>query len=245
MVTAVYSDVGAVRKVNEDAYYISEFDENNNGFVIVADGMGGHNGGKTASKTAIDIIAGCIKTSDLKNLGGSQIESVLIKSIDDANSAVLGKALCDEKLSGMGTTVVICAVINQKAFIANVGDSRLYLVRNKEISQITKDHSVVQQLIDMGKITKSEAQHHPNKNLITRAVGSDIKTEADIYLCDLKKGDIILLCTDGLTNMVDDSMILDCINKNDDINEAVNILGKTANNNGGYDNITVIALKID
>ena len=245
MVTAVYSDVGAVRKVNEDAYYISEFDENNNGFVIVADGMGGHNGGKTASKTAIDIIAGCIKTSDLKNLGGSQIESVLIKSIDDANSAVLGKALCDEKLSGMGTTVVICAVINQKAFIANVGDSRLYLVRNKEISQITKDHSVVQQLIDMGKITKSEAQHHPNKNLITRAVGSDIKTEADIYLCDLKKDDIILLCTDGLTNMVDDLMILDCINKNDDINEAVNILGKTANNNGGYDNITVIALKID
>ena len=95
------------------------------------------------------------------------------------------------------------------------------------------------------EITKSEAQHHPNKNLITRAVGSDIKTEADIYLCDLKKDDIILLCTDGLTNMVDDSMILDCINKNDDINEAVNILGKTANNNGGYDNITVIALKID
>ena len=245
MVTAVYSDVGAVRKVNEDAYYISEFDENNNGFVIVADGMGGHNGGRTASKTAIDIIAGSIKTSDLKKLGERQIESVLIKSIDDANSAVLGKALCDEKLSGMGTTVVICAVINQKAFIANVGDSRLYLVRNKEISQITKDHSVVQQLIDMGKITKSEAQHHPNKNLITRAVGSDIKTEADIYLCDLKKGDIVLLCTDGLTNMVDDSMILDCINKNDDINEAVNILGKTANNNGGYDNITVIALKID
>lgn len=245
MVTAVYSDVGAVRKVNEDAYYISEFDKNNNGFVIVADGMGGHNGGRTASKTAIDIIAGSIKTSGLKKLGESQIESVLIKSIDDANSAVLGKALCDEKLSGMGTTVVICAVINQKAFIANVGDSRLYLVRNKEISQITKDHSVVQQLIDMGKITKSEAQHHPNKNLITRAVGSDIKTEADIYLCDLKNDDIILLCTDGLTNMVDDLMILDCINKNDDINEAVNMLGKTANNNGGYDNITVIALKID
>lgn len=244
MITAVYSDVGKVRKVNEDSYFVSDF-KDRCGYIIVADGMGGHNGGQIASRTAIDIIKNTLVVENLVGLSNEKIEDCLNLCINEANKAVLSKSLNDEKLDGMGTTVVICVIIKDDVYIANVGDSRLYAVRKNNIAQITKDHSYVQQLIDMGEITEKEAENHPRKNVITRAVGCDIKVEVDTYHYKAKKDDYILLCTDGLSNMVDNSVILKSITDSKSLQDAVNTLGDIAINNGGYDNITLVAVKFD
>lgn len=242
MYTAVYSDVGSVRKANEDSYYVSDF-ENNNGYVIVADGMGGHKGGQMASKTAIEEINRTLDFKTVEKMNKEEIEQKIIECVENANMAVLTKALSDDSLFGMGTTLVLCLVINKVAYIANIGDSRLYVVRDNKMAQVTKDHSVVQMLIDSGEITEKEAKNHPNKNVITRAIGSDVKIEADIFYYKIKKNDYILLCTDGLSNMVDDSVILDVLTNENSLETAVNRLGQIANKNGGLDNITLAVLK--
>lgn len=242
MVTAVYSDVGSVRKVNEDSYYVSKF-ENNNGYIIIADGMGGHKGGQMASKTAIEEINRTINFKKIRKMSKDEIEQKLKECIEKANMAVFTKALGDDTLSGMGTTLVLCLVVDKVAYIANVGDSRLYVVRNNKIAQVTKDHSVVQMLIDSGEITENEAKNHPNKNVITRAIGSDVKVESDIFYYKLEENDYILMCTDGLSNMVDDSVMLDVLISENSLETAVEKLGKIANENGGLDNITLAVLK--
>ena len=242
MVTAVYSDVGSVRKVNEDSYYVSNF-ENNNGYIIIADGMGGHKGGQTASRTAIEEINRTLDFDNVKKMNKDEIEQKLTECIEKANFAVFTKALGDDSLSGMGTTLVLCLVIDKIAYIANVGDSRLYVVRNNKIAQVTKDHSVVQMLIDSGEITENQAKNHPNKNVITRAIGSDVKVESDIFYYKLEENDYILMCTDGLSNMVDDSVMLDVIVSENSVESTVEKLGRIANENGGLDNITLAVLK--
>lgn len=227
------TDKGKVRKTNQDNFYIAD----NSKWCIIADGMGGHNGGETASITAIDVIKESIITKP------SNIDECLQNSIHFANKTVYDMSLHVDGLIGMGTTAVICYFSGRTATIANVGDSRAYHLSELGFRQVTHDHSIVQQLVDLGKITASEAKTHPQKNLITRAIGTEPNIEVDITHITYKKGDYFLLCSDGLTSFVDDEVIKQTI-KNNDIDTAVKELINIANNSGGMDNITVILIQI-
>lgn len=221
------SDMGLVRTSNQDCCYIDD----NFKWVIVADGMGGHNGGETASSMAVDIVKKEI--SD----GKSPYDAIV-----KANTLIYEKSLKDKKLLGMGTTVVFCRTYDEKAEILHVGDSRAYKISNGKMQRITKDHSIVQQLIDSGTITEEQAKFHPQKNLITRAVGTENTVSVDFNTVDFKSGDIILLCSDGLSSYVDEEDILNIIACEKDLKTAVfKLIGK-ANENGGKDNITVVLL---
>ena len=170
---------------------------------------------------------------------GEDIERVLVKAIKAANREIIKEASGDEHLKGMGTTVVAATVKEQMLYFANVGDSRLYLI-NQGIQQLSKDHSLVEEMVRLGGIKPEEAKHHPDKNIITRAMGVKEEVEADIYEYRLKKGDMILMCTDGLSNIVEDEDMFDIVKGARDIVEAVQMLIEKANSNGGRDNIGVI-----
>lgn len=241
MISAAYSDIGKKRIANEDSYFVSEFIENN-GYIIVADGMGGHKGGATASKMTVDCIRECF-SKNLKFENQSEIRKILKESIEKANKTVYDAAQKDSMLIGMGTTVVLCLVEDNNLYIANVGDSRLYHISKDKINQVTKDHSVVQELIDRGEISENEAESHPNKNLITRAVGSSEEIEIDFYKFQAQKDDIIVICTDGLSNMIRKDEIKKIVTDEDNLELAVKKLVDEANNRGGFDNITVAAIR--
>lgn len=220
------SDIGLVRTSNQDCFYIDESLK----WAVVADGMGGHNGGETASNMAVETIKNEI--SD----GKSPYDAIV-----KANALIYEKSLREETLLGMGTTVVFCSAGDKKAEILHVGDSRAYKISNGKMERITKDHSIVQQLIDSGTITEEQAKYHPQKNLITRAVGTENSVSVDFNTVDFTSGDIILLCSDGLSSYVDGDDILDIINKND-LHTAVSKLIEKANENGGKDNVTVVLI---
>ncbi len=241
MISAAYSDIGKKRIANEDSYFVSEFTQNT-GYIIVADGMGGHKGGATASKMTVD----CIKDYFSKHFNlenEREIRKILKESIENANKIVYDAARKDEALLGMGTTVVLCLVEDNNLYIANVGDSRLYHISKDKINQVTKDHSVVQELIDRGEISENEAESHPNKNLITRAVGSSVDIEIDFYKFKANKDDIIVICTDGLSNMIKKDEIKKIVTDEKNLDRAVTRLVDEANLRGGFDNITVAAMK--
>lgn len=241
MISAAYSDIGKKRLANEDSYFVSEFTKNI-GYIIVADGMGGHRGGAVASKMTVDCIKSCFdKSFEWKNEG--DIKNLLKNAIELANKTVYAAAKEDSHLLGMGTTVVLCIVENENLYIANVGDSRLYHITQDKINQVTKDHSVVQELIDLGEISEKEAENHPNKNLITRAVGTNADVETDFYKFKAKSGDMIVICTDGLSNMVGKDEIKSIVTSEIDLKDAVKKLVDRANERGGLDNITVAAVK--
>lgn len=167
---------------------------------------------------------------------------VIEHAICKANEELIKKAAGDEAMSGMGTTVVVVTVIGKKAWVANVGDSRMYVV-GKEIKQVTRDHSLVEEMVRMGEIAKDAAKDHPDKNIITRAVGAADKVVADFFQVNLEPQDYILICTDGLTNMVEDQDIRSIINSQRDVAECAERLVRTANDNGGKDNITVVVIE--
>ena len=241
MISAAYSDIGKKRLANEDSYFVSEFTKNI-GYIIVADGMGGHRGGAVASKMTVDCIKSCFdKNFEWKNEG--DIKNLLKNAIELANKTVYAVAKEDSHLLGMGTTVVLCIVENENLYIANVGDSRLYHITQDKINQVTKDHSVVQELIDLGEISEKEAENHPNRNLITRAVGTNADVETDFYKFKAKSGDMIVICTDGLSNMVGKDEIKSIVTSEIDLKDAVKKLVDRANERGGLDNITVAAVK--
>ncbi|MCR4945639.1 MAG: Stp1/IreP family PP2C-type Ser/Thr phosphatase [Lachnospiraceae bacterium] len=228
------TDVGKRRSSNQDFCFCSErpLGDLPNLF-IVADGMGGYAAGDLASKLAVEAIVESISTKHEKDIG-----KALQNAIKYANTEIRKKASTDTMLEGMGTTCV-CAVIEGKTLhIANVGDSRLY-VKGEEISQVTTDHSYVQEMVRMGRIKASEASKHPNKNIITRALGAEDGVEPDVFTYDLEEGDVIIMCTDGLTNMVNDKVIADVVGDGSDLELAGNTLISFANENGGRDNITV------
>jgi len=227
------TDKGKVRETNQDNFYIDE----NAKWCIIADGMGGHNGGEIASKTTVDIIKENLKCTP------TNIDACLKNAIYTANTDVYDMSLHTENLVGMGTTGVVCYFDGKTATIANVGDSRAYHLGELGLRQVTTDHSIVQQLVDLGTITPTEAKTHPQKNLITRAIGTEPNIEVDITHTAFKKGDYFLLCTDGLTTFVDDEIITQII-KNNDIDSAIKGLINIANENGGMDNITAILVKI-
>ena len=232
------TSVGRIRPLNEDSYFVSEPDQSGTVLAIVADGMGGHNAGEVASGKAVGIVQ-----KDVLGKCGKNAKDVLVKAVNDANREIYEMSVNARNLSGVGTTMTACVAEEHNVTAVQVGDSRLYLIRGEKITQITKDHSLVEMLLENGKITKEEARRHPQKNIITRAVGTDKTVEADIYEFRAEAGDIILLCSDGLVNMVEDEEILSVINLSETLNDAANKLVAEAETAGGTDNITVILIR--
>ena len=233
------TDIGRRRKLNQDFIYLSEAPVGNlpNVF-IVADGMGGHNAGDFASRYTVETIVEEITASFEKNP-----VVIMGKAIEKANARTRQKAREDTALAGMGTTVVIATCIGRYLEVANVGDSRLYIVGKDRIEQITVDHSLVEEMIRMGGIDREAARNHPDKNIITRAIGARDTVEADFFNLELKAGDMVLLCSDGLTNMVEDSVIQEIVRGKGSLKERAEALVQKANDNGGRDNISVIIIE--
>lgn len=232
------TDIGRKRKVNQDYLFFS--DEPVGCFpnlYIVADGMGGHKAGDYASRYTIERVVASVS----RNTGEEPI-AIMKEAINKANELLVAESREDESKSGMGTTLVIGTIIGNKLFVANIGDSRLYVV-GQNMRQITRDHSLVDEMVRLGEINADEARVHPDKNIITRAVGTSDHVEADFFEVEITADDTILLCTDGLTNMVRDDEILDIIKKYDNAQAATMQLVKEANANGGRDNITVMIIK--
>lgn len=221
------TDIGLVRETNQDNFYIDKSVK----WAVVADGMGGHNGGETASSLAVEEI----KKSMAQGVG-------LKESISNANTLVYRTSVENPELSGMGTTVVLCEILGGRVNVAHVGDSRAYLYRDGKLKQITKDHSIVQQLIDSGTITEEQALYHPQRNLITRAVGTEKNILVDYETLEIFENDYILICSDGLSSYVEESKIVNII-ENTKSGETVEKLIEAANNSGGKDNVTVVLIK--
>lgn len=234
------TDIGMQRHSNQD--YYSVIDLPFGGFcAVVCDGMGGHAGGNVASKTAVECICKELNNNFRENMTISSIKNVVESAVVHANIDVLDTASKNDDLHGMGTTVVIAVFYNDKCIVANVGDSRCYIVHNNEIKQLTKDHSLVQEMVDAGYITADEALHHPRKNIITRALGIADDVEIDFFDISFGYDDKLLLCTDGLSNHVSDKDML-YILADTDISDCAEKLIALANKNGGSDNITTVVI---
>lgn len=232
------TDIGRRRQLNQDYIYASETPVGNlPNLFIVADGMGGHKAGDYASDLAVETVVGEAETSFEKSP-----EKILGHAISKANEILRKRANEDFALSGMGTTLVAATCIGRYLEVANVGDSRLYVIRD-EIEQITEDHSLVEEMVRMGGIGREEARNHPDKNIITRAVGAKDDVEVDFFNLELQTGDMVLLCSDGLTNMVDDETICRILKNGKSLRDRVEELVETANVNGGRDNISVIVIE--
>lgn len=235
------SDVGKARETNEDYFYISYPDDEIQLFIL-ADGMGGYNGGEVASKLAVTSAKNYILSNFEKNNSDKDTILDLVKNSSQyANMVVYEKAKENPELSKMGTTLDICLIYQSKAFISHIGDSRIYRIRKDFMRKLTKDHSYVQQLIDEGKITKEESLKHPKKNMLMKALGCTPFIEPDAMIKGFIKEDVILMCSDGLTNMVSEERIKQIIKENP--TDATKLLVQEANDNGGNDNITAIIIR--
>ena len=231
------SDVGQKRTINQDFIYTSN---TSIGLLpnlfLVADGMGGHKAGDFASRKTVEIM--------VEEIEGNSKESpvvVLREAIEKANDAIYRLASQDEDMEGMGTTLVAASLIGDRLQVANVGDSRLYVI-GEEITQITVDHSLVEEMVRVGTIDKEMARSHPRKNIITRAVGVMPTIQPDFFTVTIKKGEQVLLCTDGLTNMLEDEEISKIVKSRGTVEEKVKTLVAEANRRGGKDNISVVLL---
>jgi PPM family protein phosphatase len=223
------SDTGKKRRRNEDSYVVAP------PLFAVADGMGGAQAGEVASKLA----AAALEDTDS---GSSSGQERVVSLIQEANRRVYARANTDPATSGMGTTMTVAIVEGKVVTIGHVGDSRAYLVRAGHLEQLTEDHSLVNELLKSGKLSPQEAETHPQRSVITRAVGTDPDVEVDAFTVDALEGDVFLLCSDGLTDMVDDDGILDLVERyHDDLDRVAKSLVSAANRGGGEDNITVIA----
>ena len=232
------TDIGKKRKLNQDFVYASDEPVGNLPNVyIVADGMGGHNAGDFASKCTVETI-----TREIRGCFEKNAIRILSKAIMVANERIRQKAREDERLYGMGTTVVAATCIGKYLQVANVGDSRLYIINEEEVRQVTRDHSLVEEMVRMGGIDRKAARNHPDKNIITRAIGARDTIEIDFFNEELQDGDIVLMCSDGLSNMLEDEEIGKILRKNGSLEERAEKLVEAANNNGGKDNIAVIII---
>lgn len=238
--TGYKSDIGKVREINEDSFYLDQ----EGGIFVVADGMGGHEGGEVASEMAVKIIPESLKDTISKDALEENIYDVIMKALLKANEGIRMKAEEDPLLRGMGTTIVLALCHSDDIYISHVGDSRAYLIRNRSIKQLTEDHSVVVQMVKAGNITKEEAKTHRFKHMLSQALGTSIHIAPDIQKFRWEKEDYILLCTDGLTDMLDDqellSTVLEC--SEGEPEEGCEMLVDLANKKGGKDNITAILL---
>lgn len=231
------TDVGLLREINEDSCYFYEKDEK---FVIaVSDGMGGHNAGEVASRIAVDAFKEFAENNNMYE----KPEKMLRIAFREINDRIYAYACQNKEARGMGATVVAAVGCEDRVVIGNIGDSRAYIAGDDKITQITEDHSYVNELLKSGMITEEEARIHPRKNEILKAVGIGTEVFPDIFDIIMKKGERLLLCTDGLTNMVTDSEILEILNSEENNENAVKRLIDAANEKGGSDNITAV-LKI-
>ena len=232
------TDVGKVREVNQDCVLssIGPVGCLPNLF-IVADGMGGHKAGDIASRLTVDSVV-----DKLSKVNSKDYISVITDTIIKVNKEVIDKAAESQDYAGMGTTLVVATVFDNILKVANVGDSRLYVV-GEDIIQITRDHSLVEEMVINGQLDRADARVDKRKNIITRAIGGESKVEAEMFSVELKPEDKILMCSDGLSNMVDDAEILEIINREPDIEKAARMLIDAANENGGKDNISVVIVE--
>jgi protein phosphatase len=233
------TDVGLKRNNNQDFVYASDHRIGAlEGLLIVADGMGGQAAGDLASRLCVEAMVDTIEGSADRGT-----VRVLAKAIRAANKAVSGRAQSDPDLEGMGTTLVCAAPDHGNLYVANVGDSRLYILDDDRIEQITHDHSLVEEMVRAGKLRPEQARNHPKKNIITRAIGEEGDPQIDFFDVALNRGDIVLLCSDGLTNMVEDERIFQIVHSCQTLQEAGKKLIDAANNAGGKDNISVVLAK--
>jgi serine/threonine protein phosphatase PrpC len=227
LVVGARTDVGRVREGNEDSYMVHE------PLFAVADGMGGHQGGEVASKLALDT---------LKQVAGG--ERALIQAVQDANRAVFDRAGRDPGLAGMGTTLTAFLVEGDAVRLAHVGDSRAYLLRDGQLQRITKDHTVVERLVEEGRLTPQEAEIHPQRSILTRAIGVEGDVQVDQGTIEVSPGDRLLLCSDGLTGMVGEEEITRILTERSDPQAAADALIEAANEAGGQDNITAVVIDV-
>ena len=236
------TDIGKARDINEDSFYITDNSFSDIQLYILADGMGGCKAGDIASKLAISTAKSYIE-NNIKDTPKDKESLIQLvgSSAEYANMVVYEKSKENKDFEGMGTTIEICLIYNNRAFIAHIGDSRIYRIRNGLIRQLTQDHSYVQTLVKQGTITKDEAEIHPKKNILTKALGCNAFVEPDMLVRGFQKDDILVMCSDGLSNMVTQDDIYNIVTNNFEI--APRELVDLANKNGGIDNITVITIK--
>lgn len=236
------TDIGMVRQINQDAYYISE-ESDYYKLCILADGMGGYTGGEIASRLACIGAAEYIKANfqEERQYTKEELMELINNAMKHTNDIVYNKSREEKELEQMGTTLEICLIYNNRVFIGHIGDSRIYRIRQGIMRKITVDHSYVQKLVKDGKITKEEALTHPKKNMLMKALGCEEAIEPDVMIKGLNPDDIILMCSDGLTNMIAEQEIYNILIENIE-NATINLI-KKAKELGGYDNITVIIIK--
>lgn len=240
METYCQTDVGLKRNSNQDFVYASDQKVGRlPSLLIVADGMGGHAAGDLASRVCVETMVSSIEGS-----GQTETIPILAEAVQKANRAVLKKAAEKPVYAGMGTTIVAAVIDGNTLYVANVGDSRLYLIDDDRIDQITLDHSLVAEMVRSGRISPEQMRNHPEKNIITRAVGGEENVEADFFDVGLHKGDVVLLCSDGLTNMVEDEQIFRIIRREKTLRDAGQKLISAANSAGGRDNISVVLARL-
>ncbi len=235
-----FSDKGLVRSSNQDAFAIGTMDDGSS-WAVVCDGMGGANGGNVASRLAVDHFSASLKAGYRSDMSESSVKNLLETAVNAANIRVFDKSRESKELNGMGTTVVAVLIIGNTAYFTHAGDSRAYSLSNGEFTQITRDHSIVQSMIENGKLTPDEARFHPRKNVITRALGVEETITPELNVYDLCEGDKLLLCTDGLTNFVDSDTIVSVLES--DAEPKAEALVDVANKNGGGDNITAVVIE--
>lgn len=247
MIAIGKTDIGKKRQSNEDAFFVSteQYGPLAN-LYVVADGMGGHQAGYCASHWAIEYLEAFIKDHTELILGSDEdVVQFLKRAINHANYQLFKKASSSPEYKGMGTTLTIATVKEDQLYAAHVGDSRLYTINNEAIIQVTRDHSLVQEMVSQGYITKEEAKKHPDRHIITRAVGTYKKVKVDTYKESLEGVDYIFLCSDGITTMLSDKEIHAIMIGNQDLEHKVDHLVDFANDRGGRDNITVVLAVYD
>lgn len=241
MLVSAKTDVGKVRSENQDAYAVGHLTDGV--FGVVCDGMGGAAGGRIAGTTAAEVFSSAFTALYEQRDDETSLREIMEEAARRANAAVYDLSLLNPELHGMGTTLVACVIMDSSIQIVHAGDSRAYLLREGALSQITKDHSMVQMLVDDGYISEEQAQNHMYKNIITRALGTEEKVDVDFDMLDAQEADCILLCSDGLSNYVSHEKLVEILSDND-IDKAADLLVDTANENGGGDNITAVILKV-
>jgi len=245
VVVGAVSDLGRVRTNNEDNYVVlvaPDLPAGLDAVLVVADGMGGAQAGEVASGLVVERFTGSFgpDAGPQRIEAGLDLGPVLVRIIQEANDDVFNAALRDPRLHGMGTTVVAAAIAGDRLYLGYVGDSRAYLIDDANIYQLNRDHSWVAEEVRAGRLTKAEAQHHPRRNVLTRAVGVVSGVEVETQTFDLGAGDHLLMCTDGLTNLVSESELLQVLRDGDDPIRAAQKLIQTANDRGSPDNVTVV-----
>jgi protein phosphatase len=231
------TDTGLVRALNEDSLCLSP----EKGFFAVADGMGGHRAGEVASSIALQVLQ---RQLDQRLNRGEKPEEALVDSIKAANTSIYEKSAQNPEWAGMGTTITACLKLEQEIIIGQVGDSRAYLLQGNGITRLTVDHSLVQEMVKSGGITEEQAFVHPQRNVLTRALGTGPFLEVDLYRVKVNQGDLLLLCTDGLTGYLRQDDLFDIVSSAPDLDTAVDRLLKKAIQSGGADNITIILVEL-